>query len=110
MLKFYIKGFSTSLFFYLIDKGEIRRAILSGNRSCSNINVFVHSTNHFFFFFFLRKYRFILTKLRMDSFLICPLKYVVGTLNSLPETSNECPQLGIVENKETICLDTYLEL
>ena len=35
MLKFYVKVFRTSLFFYLIEKREVRQAILSGDRSCS---------------------------------------------------------------------------
>ena len=34
VLKFYVTVFRASLFFYLIDKREFRRAILSGDRSC----------------------------------------------------------------------------
>ena len=34
MLKFYVKVFRTSSFFYLIDKHEFKQAILFGDRSC----------------------------------------------------------------------------
>ena len=42
MLKFYVKDFRTSLFFYLTGKHEFRRVVLSGNRSsCCIAVVFV---------------------------------------------------------------------
>ena len=46
MLKFYVNVFRTS-FFYLIDKRDFRRAILSGDRSCSSysLDVFLMESN-----------------------------------------------------------------